>query len=256
MEVTRLPDIDNERFQASFRNIKPLILTETAKNWPAMEKWKDPQYLSELIGNKYSDLLPVFTSKDNKHFLAKEKVDVVDMTFNQLMDKVFKPTNEVKYYLRGKIYPEISEDIVYPKFLLNSKSNEKFSDALSGIWIGSAGNITPLHIDIWHGLLIQVLGRKSIVLYSPEDTNYLYPYNSLSQNSHTSRIDLCTIEKEMDKFPKFAEATAYKTVLEPGEMMYIPPCWWHDVISLDDCISVTCRWNIGAYESIHPCALK
>lgn len=233
------------------------ILKDFAKNWPAMSRW-NPDYLKTVIGEKHKELLPVFISKDNINFLAKDKVNIQDMNFQQVIDHVFNNDMDSKQriYLRGEIYPEIEEDIIWPQFLLDKNIDEQFSTRLSGIWVGTCGNITPLHYDLWHGVLVQVIGSKEVILFSPEDTEYLYPWDSLSPNPHTSKIDLRTIDKTKDKFPNYNESTPHRAILKPGEMLYIPPCWWHDVVSLDNCISVTCRWNISTYESVHPIAFK
>lgn len=183
--------------------------------------------------------------------------------------------NEQRIYLRAPLYSELIPDIDLPIFLLGAKNEREeaeiqFEDRISGLWIGSKGNITPLHYDLWHGFLIQISGEKSVVLFSPDDASLLYQHScmftclgvvsnslALSPNAHTSKIDLCLSQTELQtKFPSFSEATPYCATLRPGELLYIPPCWWHDVVSLDNAISVTLRWNLRTYESIHPCALK
>lgn len=90
--------------------------------------------------------------------------------------------DEKKLYLRAPLYPELKGDISFPDV---TQEDENYSDDVSGIWIGSKGNITPLHYDLWHGLLVidilvlaqqqvQVTGRKSVILYSPDETSFLY----------------------------------------------------------------------------------
>lgn len=82
----------------------------------------------------------------------------------------------------------------------------------------SPGNITPLHIDLWHGILVQVIGSKSIVLFSPDDTPYLYQNSSLSSNTHTCKIDLtkATTREFASSYPLFDEAVPYTAILAPG----------------------------------------
>lgn len=100
---------------------------------------------------------------------------------------------------------------------------------------------------------------------------------ALTANPHTSQVDLREWEQDpavRSKYPKMQHATKYTALLRPGDSyvviadrecaeqgligrrLYIPPCWWHDVESLDNCISYTTRWEIGARESIHPAAIK
>eukprot|EP00058_Branchiostoma_floridae_P009636 XP_002595124.1 hypothetical protein BRAFLDRAFT_67906 [Branchiostoma floridae] len=129
-----------------------------------------------------------------------------------------------------------------------------FNQNTMQLWLGSAGNVTPLHYDRNHGLLSQIVGCKELVLFSHEDTNNLYPYSSLSDRSHTSRVNLRTTDRdEVERFPRVAEAQRYHCVLRPGEVLYIPPFWWHDVTSLDPCVSVTLPWDLEAHEDIPAC---
>ena len=65
-------------------------------------------------------------------------------------------------------------------------------EELSGIWIGSQGCVTPLHFDPWHGILCQVRGRKRVTLFSPEDTENIYPRKQANSglNQHISELVL------------------------------------------------------------------
>ena len=41
---------------------------------------------------------------------------------------------------------------------------------------------------------------------------------------------------DLETYPRFAEAleAALRAELEPGDALYIPALWWHDVLSLED----------------------
>ena len=45
------------------------------------------------------------------------------------------------------------------------------------------------------------------------------------------------------KFPLFSKACWMECVLEPGQMLYIPPKCWHFVKSLDTSFSVSFWWE-------------
>ncbi|XP_071940879.1 uncharacterized protein [Antedon mediterranea] len=114
------------------------------------------------------------------------------------------------------------------------------------LWLGTKGNITPLHFDRNHGLLLQVIGCKELVLFSHTDTPLLYPHPSHTSRSHTSKVNLRDIDSK--RFPHLKHAQRYTCVLNPGEILYTPPFWWHDVTSLDGCLSVTLPWDISIDE--------
>ncbi len=46
-----------------------------------------------------------------------------------------------------------------------------------------------------------------------------------------------------ERFPDFEGLVHADCVLEPGEMLYIPPKWWHYVKSLSVSFSVSFWWQ-------------
>ena len=85
-------------------------------------------------------------------------------------------------------------------------------------------------------LLIQVTGRKRVVLYSPKDATNLYLNGDKSEILDIDNPDL-------QKYPKFEKAVAYECLLEPGEVLFIPALWFHNVISLDFGVAVNVFWR-------------
>ncbi|XP_033109154.1 uncharacterized protein LOC117110513 [Anneissia japonica] len=116
------------------------------------------------------------------------------------------------------------------------------------LWVGTMGNVTPLHFDRNHGLLVQFIGCKELILFSHTDTSFLYPYPSHTSRSHTSKVNLRDLDTCLERFPRLWHAQRYTCVLHPGEILYTPPFWWHDVTSLDGCVSVTLPWDITLDE--------
>ncbi|MGY2735258.1 ribosomal protein L16 Arg81 hydroxylase [Sphingomonas sp. UYP23] len=54
------------------------------------------------------------------------------------------------------------------------------------------------------------------------------------------------------RYPALADATQYDVILEPGEILFMPLGWWHQVKSLDFSITLTFtnfRWANDAYAS-------
>ena len=37
---------------------------------------------------------------------------------------------------------------------------------------------------------------------------------------------------DLSEFPRFAEVTRYEAFLEPGDVLFIPALWFHNVISI------------------------
>ncbi|KAL6045529.1 tunicamycin resistance protein, variant 2 [Balamuthia mandrillaris] len=186
----------------------------------------------------------------------EQVVEIVQMTFTEVLQHVFgkkkeeadeecfngeanndEPLNSFKerntttkgrrLYLRAPLFQQIRQDIEWPFHLLpghqrpteqqeTEKDKVVFSEALSGLWVGHSGNITPLHYDLFHGFLVQVRGRKHVCMFSPDDTGFLQPNNTATsaattkKKAHVGQLNLCRYdrrdEEERRLFPSVPEA--------------------------------------------------
>jgi ribosomal protein L16 Arg81 hydroxylase len=59
--------------------------------------------------------------------------------------------------------------------------------------------------------------------------------------THHVQVDLEDVDHA--RFPRFASAPFQDCVLESGQMLYIPPGWWHFVKSLSPSFSVSYWWQ-------------
>ena len=93
-----------------------------------------------------------------------------------------------------------------------------------------------------------------IHLFSPRQTQYLYPHPAATPRSHLSRVVLTELDSPstrasaLARFPLVARAKRRVTELMPGEILYIPPGYWHEVETLENSISVTIPWDLHADE--------
>lgn len=101
------------------------------------------------------------------------------------------------------------------------------------IWLGAVPTHLPassLHRDPLDGFLFQLMGRKKLVLYSPEQAPLLYPMKAWNN------YQPCWVEPTQprpDLFPEFAKARPLEVVLHPGELLIQPAGWFHAVYCLD-----------------------
>ena len=130
----------------------------------------------------------------------------------------------------------MQEDIIIPTYCCLGDNEDVNINA----WFGPKGTVSPLHYDPKHNFLCQVMGQKYIRLYSPHLTSSLYPHEShLLEN--TSQVDV--ENPDFEKFPLFKDLPYLELVLEPGEMLYMPPKYWHFVKSLSISFSVSFWWE-------------
>ena len=84
--------------------------------------------------------------------------------------------------------------------------------------------------------LVQVTGRKKVVLFPPQDALYLYLNGDKSEVLDIESPDLT-------RYPLFQYATQYHCELDPGDILFIPALWFHNVVSLDFSVAVNVFWR-------------
>ena len=97
------------------------------------------------------------------------------------------------------------------------------------------------HFDVMDNLLAQVTGRKRVVLWPPEQDENLYVDGS------SSRVE-CVDRWNDEEYPLFRRAVQHRTECElaPGEVLYIPALWFHNVTSIGFSVAVNVFWRGGA----------
>ncbi|KAL9169065.1 hypothetical protein ABFS82_04G055000 [Erythranthe guttata] len=129
----------------------------------------------------------------------------------------------------GKNYlsPDWKQELItFSEFLGRIQSSDR-----------SSANLTYL---AQHQLFDQVVGKKYIRLYPASLSEELYPHSE-TMLCNSSQVDLDKIDEK--EFPGISDLDFVDCVLEEGEMLYIPPKWWHYVRSLTASFSVSFWWS-------------
>jgi len=129
---------------------------------------------------------------------------------------------------RGSLSP-LEDDIGTVEHLLDPQS----PDAKGMIWIGAAGTFTPLHHDLTNNLLVQITGTKHVLLVPPEETS------RLRNDSHVFSQFEDLENTDIAQFPDLDDIAIYRVALAPGQALFIPLGWWHQVVAADFSVSLT-----------------
>jgi Cupin-like domain len=102
------------------------------------------------------------------------------------------------------------------------------------IWLGTAANISS-HYDTFDNLACVIAGRRRFTLYAPDLIGRLYvgPLDNTMSGPPVSLAASAPVGSET-QFPLFEEIReqALQVELEPGDALYLPKLWWHQVESL------------------------
>ncbi|MFI2812106.1 cupin-like domain-containing protein [Microbulbifer sp. JSM ZJ756] len=109
------------------------------------------------------------------------------------------------------------------------------AEPLVSLWFGNRTRIAA-HFDLPENLAGVVAGRRRFTLFPPEQVGNLYP-GPLDFNPAGQAISLVDFyAPDFERFPRYREALNAATVAEmsPGDLLFVPSMWWHQVEGLDD----------------------
>ena len=127
-------------------------------------------------------------------------------------------------------FPGLAQDVVVPEGLFPREAY--FSSVLR---VSAAGMTLWTHYDVMDNVLIQVIGRKRITLWHPNDIPYLH-----IEVSSSRVIDI----QDTATFPSLLKSRPRTVILEPGDVLHIPALWFHHVECLPSDPSLSVAVNI------------
>lgn len=118
------------------------------------------------------------------------------------------------------------------------------------LWLGGPSTVAA-HYDPSENIACCVAGSRRFTLFPPGQVANLYvgPLELTPSGAAISMVDLDN--PDLDRYPRFREAqeSAYETVLEPGDAIYVPYLWWHHVRSRESLNGLVNYWWARAPES-------
>jgi len=241
--VPELPAGELSTFKREFYDrSQPVVLKGLARQWKAFSEWGLDAFKERFGDSRVVVTVPPATmySKDSEeHRRAIEAYSREELRLADYVDHLKAEPNTKKYLEALPVketLPKLWEDITLPPYIPQKLLYT------STLWVGPKGTTTSLHYDIPHNTLVQIAGRKKIVLYKPGEASKLYPISwrarhfPLSSSVNISAPDLT-------RFPKFDEAQGLTTVLSPGDGLFLPGCWWHEVHNLDITVAINFWWR-------------
>ena len=250
---------------------KPVIIKNFVKKWPAFKKWTPSFFLNYTICNNNNNKVNNTTNNNNlkQNDDTENKKSLSPTVIVSIGNEESSTSNSHKKKITLCTYTqtimnsngndmEKKEKINYPylkqldifQILPSLKKDidiNPFSDWYSTfkttfLWIGGYGSMTGMHNDDENNVLCQIYGNKTVYLYPPSAREYLYVNSMYDSGTECCDVDvLNSIEDNQIKYPKFNQAKSLEIVckLSPGDMLYIPKFWYHQVVSDNNNVSIS-----------------
>ncbi len=217
------------------RRGRPVVITGAMDDWPA--RYWSPQYFKSAYGDR---LIPVAPIRDRMVVYGAEfGVGFEQIRFGEWLDGLLAGAPPSSYAMLhvAEVLPELEADLRRPAFCPRAPWWQ------TRFWMSPADTGSPMHQDLPDNLLAQIVGRKRIILIPARDSWRMYRYSMTSHLPQYSRVD--AERPDLARFPRFARARQMVVEIGPGDLLYLPRLWWHQVRSLDFSVSVNQWWATG-----------
>lgn len=228
---------------------EPFVVRGLVRHWPLVEAGLTSGMAArEYLLSHAKDIPFVVNIGSEQH--SGRMFYQQDMTMNTQMGKA---RLKAVFDRIDAIEAENGEQIVY----LSSVDIRKFFDRLhvengldfgdlaplESIWMGTRTRVAP-HNDFPDNIACVAVGKRRFTVFPPDQFRNLYigPIDNTPAGRAISMVDVHN--PDFEKYPRFREALehAMTAVLEPGDAIFIPSMWWHEVDGLSPFNAMVNYW--------------
>ena len=192
------------------------------KNKAFFEIAREPASLSydDFFEKYYTTETPVVIDSIGKHWPALGTWSEAYIREKLAQDSTAKAASLWYWMEKGTLDQDYETPEIINSFL---DSDEVFPrNELMRIWANPQGNVSSWHYDanMVNVFNVQMTGKKEWFLVSPQTPLKCYPFTSFAiMDNNDEKI--------------FKHKCYTQVILNQGDMLYIPPLWFHKVISLE-----------------------
>lgn len=211
---------------------EPVVFRDVAAQWPAVLKW-DLEFFAREHGKTVAvlgDQHGLFgESETGEYEISTIGQVIAGIRSGQHRALRFSPVIEEN--------PQLKDDLDM-KWLAEFRS--PFSvRGVPQLFLAPRGTYTPMHCALECNAFVQIYGKKRWILYpsmymplmEPPAARRVYFYSGVRPD-HPS-----------PEFPLAPYAPSVEVVLNPGDVLYVPPFAWHHVENVTDTIAIGYRYN-------------
>eukprot|EP00002_Diphylleia_rotans_P007974 TRINITY_DN17633_c0_g1_i1.p1 TRINITY_DN17633_c0_g1~~TRINITY_DN17633_c0_g1_i1.p1 ORF type:complete len:506 (+),score=88.60 TRINITY_DN17633_c0_g1_i1:43-1560(+) len=227
-KVQRLPSVYKGMNQTFlyFDDSKPLADSD-------LVDWKSPFHVEDLDSREFFRKIES-SSQSNTSPLGEEEASP-NMNTNT-------PDSKYHYYFSGDIdsVPSLSDDIGDTDFLAVTEEGKVIN-----VWMGQSGVTAQAHYDSFHNFYVQITGEKRFYLVPPGNHLNMYLYPRSHPSYRQSQVDFQSFSSQ--RWPRLSGIPVYRADLKPGDVLYLPPYWFHHVVAIDNSMSVNVWCDSAEY---------
>lgn len=219
--IDRLQQPTSEIFQRDYTRMgKPVVITDVVDN-DALKQWS-----FDSLKHHFGEI--VMSVRRGKDYDTLEKHQ---MSLGDYIDSMLVGTQN--YYMGNNPLPqEMQHSVPLPSQYAGANT---FTYERAQLWIGGQSTGAHLHRDLCDNFVLVLNGTKTFYLASPDESDCLYTWEA-RPGLNSSKFDATA--PDYQRFPLARQAHFIKETLRPGELLYIPCGWFHQVVNEEPSCSV------------------
>jgi hypothetical protein len=225
--VPRTGMLSAEAFRARARQGLPFVITGLVNRWPLSTLTR------ESLHERFGDLPVRARVGDYVNTAFAPDRAMQDMSMSEYLELVSAGAHDLPPYLGNLELREFNRMCYWPAFF-DKLGPPRF-------WLGPAGTVTPLHCDYDDNIFAQIWGSKRIFLSPPHHDEFLYAREA---NALLFGSPFNPEAPDFAQFPLARQASMIECIVNPGELLYVPAGWYHQVRALTFSLSAN-RWARG-----------
>ncbi len=236
ISINKVAFIEPEVFnQSYFTPLKPVVITDMAKSWPAIKKWT-PDFFKQQHGDKQVKVYDGSFVVPGKNYMSQARI----LSLRDYIDSVMTTSQDLRmflYNIKTEI-PKLVDDITFPSLV------DDVSKSFIFMFFGCKESVTQMHfdIDMSHVFHTAIYGRKTIALFPFEQGKNLHRY------PFTCRSYVDIHNPDFEQYPGLKKVKGFQTVLEPGETLYIPSGYWHHIVYDEASCAISLRCTSTTWQ--------
>mmetsp|Transcript_18128 Transcript_18128/g.25136 ORF Transcript_18128/g.25136 Transcript_18128/m.25136 type:complete len:245 (-) Transcript_18128:62-796(-) len=197
---------------------RPCLFKGYGKSQKAYQLWNNDTYLIEQAGD---EIIYAERQTDNRFAYFTDGAKRVYLTFKEFLEEFSKEDREYHYYYSFEDPPGVlKEDLELPSLM-----NELFDISVVTYWHGF-GTLTRPHTDAMENMMCVYRGYKNFTIVPQTDREFIYPgFNGLPGNYSPMEF----VAPDFENWPKFMQARIKTVHIAPGDCLFLPSYYWHQV---------------------------
>lgn len=234
---------------------EPVILKNLVGDWPLVRAGSPVEAVDYLKSFYQGRPVTVFIAQPEHNGRFGYTEDVTQLDFESDRGQLDEYLDIILALLEEDEAPTFyigstDVDVFLPGFRAENDLvlNHAMFDAnppLVGAWIGNRSTARA-HYDMSNNMACCLAGRRRFTLFPPDQIGNLYP-GPLEPTPGGQVLTMADINApDFERYPGLREAFAAGEVadMEPGDMLFYPAMWWHEVEARDDFnVMVNYWWN-------------